>query len=239
VDRATSVVETIHRSGAHVVGVQEALHRQLTSLLECLPAFAGVGRGRDPGGMGEHVPILFSTERLELEAHRDFWLSPNPDEEGSVGWDAAHPRICTVAIFTDRESGRRFAFFNVHFDHMGPTARVESAYLILKRMAEVPGLPAIVTGDFNDFPDSEAVAIFRAAGFRDALEVRGPEDGGDHASGTFHGFTGEPLPGRIDYVLCDGAWRVCAASIERRSAAGRLPSDHFPIAAELLLDPPA
>jgi hypothetical protein len=49
------------------------------SLLDGLPEFSGVGRGREPGGVGEHVPILYLRDRLELEVHRDFWLSPKPD----------------------------------------------------------------------------------------------------------------------------------------------------------------
>ena len=230
--RVPSVLETVRRSGAHIVGIQEALPGQLAALLDGLPQFSSVGRGREAMGTGEHVPILFSKGRLELESHRDFWLSPTPEEAGSRGWDAENPRICTAAIFVDRKSGKRFAMFNTHLDQRGPTARVESAYVILKRMAEVPGLPALVTGDLNAFPDSEPVAVFRAAGLRDALDLDESGTGG----GTFHGFTGRPRAGRIDYVLCDAGWRVRSAWIERRDAAGRLPSDHFPVAAELLLD---
>jgi endonuclease/exonuclease/phosphatase family metal-dependent hydrolase len=229
------VLETIRRSGAQVVGIQEALPGQLAALLDGLPQFAGVGRGREPKGTGEHVPILFSPDRLELGSHRDFWLSPKPDEEGSLGWDAENPRICTAAVFADRASSQRFAVFNTHLDQRGRIARVESAYLILKQVAEVAGLPTIVTGDFNDVPDSEPAAIFRAAGFRDALSSEETEAG----DGTFHGFGGCARPGRIDYVLCDAAWRIQSAWIERREAAGRLPSDHFPVAADLLLDPVA
>jgi endonuclease/exonuclease/phosphatase family metal-dependent hydrolase len=89
-------------------------------------------------------------------------------------------------------------------------------------------------GDFNAHPDSEPVAILRAAGFRDVLDATGRGQGSE---GTFHGFTGQAPPGRIDYILCDAGWRVVSASIDRRPAAGRFPSDHFPICADLILDP--
>lgn len=224
----SSVVETIRRSDADLVAVQEALPSQLQALQAALDDYRSVGRGRDPGGAGEHVPILYRHERVELESHRDFWLSANPEEEGSRGWDAENPRICTAAVFAARWSPLRFALFNTHLDHRGSTSRMESAYLILKRMAEIPDLPVVVTGDFNAFPDSPSVGLFRAAGLRDVLEVVGA-----NGDGTFHGFTGQALPGRIDYILCDGRWRVTSAWIERRPAAGRLPSDHFAVGADL------
>lgn len=242
--RRESVLETIRRSDADLVGVQEAWPAQLEALRDGLPAYRSVGRGREAKGLGEHVPILYARERLELLEHRDFWLSPDPEEEGSLGWDAENPRICTAALFRDRRSGRAFAVFNTHLDQRGEMARLEGAYLVLKRMADTAGgVPTIVTGDFNDHPTSAPLEVFRAAGFRDVLEAApraavgvggdcGPADGG-----TFHGFTGRPRLHRIDYVLCDAGWTVLSACIDRAPAAGRLPSDHFPIAAEIVLDP--
>lgn len=234
--RAASAAETIRRSGADVVGVQEAMPGQLRDLLGQLPGYRSVGRGRERGGTGEHVPVLFLRDRFDVEAHRDFWLSDDPEEEGSLGWDAENPRICTAAVLVDRSSGHRFAVFNTHLDQRGERARVQGAYLILKHMPDMGRLPAVVMGDFNAHPDSEPVTILRAAGFRDVLE-EGKAQGPEGSEGTFHGFTGQAPPGRIDYILCDAAWRVASASIERRPAGGRFPSDHFPICADLMLDP--
>jgi endonuclease/exonuclease/phosphatase family metal-dependent hydrolase len=247
--RASSAAETIRRSGADVVCLQEAMPGQLRDLLDQLPGYGAVGRGRERGGTGEHVPVLFLRDRLGVEAHRDFWLSDDPEEEGSLGWDAENPRICTAAVLAERGTGDRFAVFNTHLDQRGERARIQGAYLILKRMPDMGRLPAVVAGDFNAHPDSEPVAILRAAGFHDVLDSGGqaqgpnePEDpeeseGLRGSEGTYHGFTGQAPPGRIDYILCDAGWRVASASIDRRPAEGRFPSDHFPICADLVLDP--
>jgi endonuclease/exonuclease/phosphatase family metal-dependent hydrolase len=39
---------------------------------------------------------------------------------------------------------------------------------------------------------------------------------------------------KIDYIMCDTRWHVHAADIVRDEAAGRLPSDHFPVLADLV-----
>jgi endonuclease/exonuclease/phosphatase family metal-dependent hydrolase len=42
--------------------------------------------------------------------------------------------------------------------------------------------------------------------------------------------------GKIDYVLCDGRWMVRDAAVVRDEVDGRLPSDHYPVTAELTLE---
>jgi endonuclease/exonuclease/phosphatase family metal-dependent hydrolase len=41
-------------------------------------------------------------------------------------------------------------------------------------------------------------------------------------------------PRRIDFIWCDAGWEVLDADIVREPAAGRLPSDHYPVTADLL-----
>ncbi len=43
---------------------------------------------------------------------------------------------------------------------------------------------------------------------------------------------------KLDYIMCDRRWDVRAADIVRTPAAGRLPSDHFPVVADLALTDP-
>jgi hypothetical protein len=47
------------------------------------------GRGRDRDGTDEFQPIFWSTARFELVASGVFWLSEDPDDAGSHGWDGA------------------------------------------------------------------------------------------------------------------------------------------------------
>src|SRR5688572_5764125 len=51
----------------HILGVQEALHEQMTDLTERLPSFKYIGTARDDGKQkGEYSAIFYDTTRLQL-----------------------------------------------------------------------------------------------------------------------------------------------------------------------------
>ena len=59
--------------------------------------------------------------------------------------------IAEVTLLKCKDTGFEFLFFNLHMDHIGKKARVESAYLVQDKMKELgkgKELPAILTGDF-------------------------------------------------------------------------------------------
>lgn len=228
-DRLGSVVETVRRDRPDVIGFQEALRRQLDDLIAALPSHLSVGKPRETGDVGEFVPIFFS-RRFEAEASGDFWLSPTPEAEGSQGWDASVPRHCTWVRLLDRRSGLRFAAFNTHLDVWGEVARREAVRVILARLALVPGLASVVMGDMNALEDSEPLEAFRRAGLVDTFRLVHP-DARDVQ--TVHHYVDLAGTGRIDFILCDRRWEVLDAAIVREPAAGRLPSDHYPVTAEL------
>lgn len=230
--RRAHLMETVQDLAPDLLGVQEALDFQLAALEEDLDRYDVLGVGREADGGGEHAALLYDRARFEVERHGDFWLSPTPEAPGSVGWDAALPRICTWAVLRDRASGARLAWWNAHFDHRGEEARTESARLLVRRLAEHPGLPHLVTGDFNAGEDSAALAALRAAGLRDTFRVLHPSE---ERAGTFGGFVGRADGPKIDYVLVSPELEVLEARIDRRSFDGRDPSDHFPVLAVLRL----
>jgi endonuclease/exonuclease/phosphatase family metal-dependent hydrolase len=231
-DRVASVAATLHRWAPDVVGFQEALKHQLVDLSAALPGHQGVGKPRQAGEVGEYVPLFFSTERFDAEASGDFWLSITPDVEGSLGWDAPDPRHCTWAVLRDRQDGARFAVFNTHLDVWGAEARIEGARLIVARRAIAPDAPALVIGDLNAGEASGPLDVLRGAGFVDTFRVCHP-DATD--VGTVHQYELPADSEKIDFVLCDRGWRVIDAAIVRDEAAGRLPSDHFPVYADVEL----
>jgi endonuclease/exonuclease/phosphatase family metal-dependent hydrolase len=229
--RAASVVELLQRQDPDVVGFQEALRSQFDDLSAALPNHAGVGKPRDVGDAAEYVPVFFDERRFELEEHGDFWLSPTPDVEASRGWDTDVPRHCTWARLRERSSPARFAVFNTHLDVKGTVARLEAAKLIVGRITRAPEHPSVILGDLNAVEDSESLATLRAGGFRDTFREIHP-DAIDVQ--TVHHYTELSGSKKIDYIMCDGRWRVVGAEIIRDAAAGRLPSDHFPVAAEVI-----
>lgn len=211
-----------------LVATQEGLIDQIHDL-EAMPGWARVGVGRDDGREGgEHSALFFRRERLALEDHGDFWLSATPDKP-SMSWDSncCH-RLATWARLRDRASGQRFIAFSVHFDHEAALSRRESARLLVDRVKTLSqGLPVLCLGDFNATPDSEPVAIMRAA-LRDARELSETPPYGP--LGTFNAFQWDAAADeRIDYLFVSPGVRVLDYAVLTDSLRGRYTSDHFPL----------
>ena len=104
------------------------------------------------------MAIFYRKARFEKLDGGHFWLSETPDRAGSKSWDSSLPRMVTWVKLRDRTNpeARPIAFFNTHFDHRGPKARVESARLLRKKIEELgEGCRVVLTGDFNSGDGSE------------------------------------------------------------------------------------
>lgn len=232
--RREAVKALIRYHEIDLLGTQEGLFDQVQDLA-AMPGFAYTGVGRDDGHHGgEHAAIFYRTERFELLAHGDFWLSPTPDVPGK-GWDArCCNRLASWAKLRDKGSGLVFFAFSVHFDHEGQVARRESARLMLRKMREIAGDAAVLClGDLNATPDSEPVQIM-ISGLRDAYRVSATPPYGP--AGTFNGFKLDaPLLDRIDYVFLGPGWRVLRYAALTDTTHARFPSDHLPVVVRLAL----
>lgn len=227
---------------ADLIGVQEALPGMLEDLDARAPAFARIGVGRQADGGGEYSAIYYRTARFELLEDGTFWLSATPEVPGSVGWDAALPRICTWGRFRDRTTGAVFVHANTHFDHVGEEARRESARLLVARLAEIAGeAPLILTGDFNVTPDTDPYRVLASA-FRDARDAT--ETAPEGMAPTWNDFGRADLTRRIDFVFVHGSVRVLQFETIDGTIGDvlgtddpRYPSDHFPVEAWVTLQP--
>lgn len=234
-NRRAAVASLIRFYAPDLLGLQEVLLVQRDQLAEDLADYALLGVGRDDGATaGEFAPIAYLTERLELVESGHFWLSPTP-EEPSVGWDAALPRIATWARFRDRASGVRVLAVNAHFDHRGLEARRMSAIQIRdwiggnREACEV----VIVLGDFNAPPSEAAYQEIVAGGMLvDTREVSETPPFGP--PGTFSGFDVlEAREAPIDHVFTGAGTRVVRHGVLTQHDGGRLPSDHYPVLADI------
>lgn len=229
--------EMIRFYGADIIGAQEVLKNQLDDLDNALPGFSYIGVGRLDGKEdGEFAPIFYNSGRFSVLESGHFWLSETPEIPGSKGWDAACERIVTWAVFKDKPSGKSFAFYNTHFDHVGETAQQESAIMLLAHIREnVKGIPVVLTGDFNVIPGSEAVNTLLSG---DLLVEAGNISGINYGpSWTFHDFGRVPLKDRvkIDYMFVSQPIKVESyASISEQKDSVYL-SDHNPVFAKLVL----
>jgi len=228
--RRDAVAAMLSAQAPDLVGLQEALRRQLDDLARRTDGWAEIGVGRDDGReAGEYAAILYRPDRFEVIDAGTFWLSDTPDEPGSVSWGNRITRICTWAHLRLRRSGRGLWFYNVHLDHESQPSRERSVDALLARIAARGDTdPVIVTGDFNAGERNPAVAAMVAAGFRDSWRARHPDV---RAAGTFSAFRGDSTGEKIDYVWVQPVSRVLDAAILRQRPGGRDLSDHFAVTA--------
>ena len=170
--RKSSVVKMILEERPAAIGLQEALIDQLLFLDSCLPSYRRIGVGRDDGKeAGEFMAIYYNTDAVELLSGETKWLSATP-ETPSKGWDAACYRTVTKARFKIKESGKEFIYLNTHLDHVGKTARAESAKIIASLAKDIEeGTPIILGGDMNSTIDDEIFQSFYAEGLKAARDL--------------------------------------------------------------------
>lgn len=249
--RRELALRVIRDADADVIGFQEVLASQLDDLAAALPEYQHVGAGRDDGvRAGEAVPIFFRRQRFDLVEGSHFWLSDDPHTIGTIGWDAALPRMATwVRLRFRNRPWIEVYVLNTHFDHRGARARLESAKLLSRTIESLGGLPIVLMGDFNCGPGAPPhQALLNAPSTSGALRdsfvaatgeppPSGAASAGGRAHGTYHGFDGAPDTPRIDWILHNRRFHAEQAAIVRTHAAGRYPSDHFPVTATLRLLP--
>jgi len=236
-NRKDLAIQSLLQASPDIIGMQEVLARQLVYLGENLKGYGYIAAGRDDGKTaGESVPVFYKLDRFKLIDSGTFWLSPTPMDTGSVGWDAALTRICTWAKFRGLPSGLEFYFLNTHFDHMGKTARAESARLILDFISnQTNDLPVILTGDFNCSPDDEPYSILTGTetALYDVCQYLSPSETCNE--GTFNGFGNEKDPQRIDMIFYKGRWKAGAYEVLKIKDGDMFVSDHWPVSVALKL----
>lgn len=242
--RCKSICNQIIWERPDIFGAQEVLHPQLMDLEKGLPAYKWIGVGRGDGKEAdEYAAIFYNPQRVELIEAGNFWLSETP-EKPSKGWDAALNRICSWGRFRDRQTKHDFYFLNLHMDHVGVTARRESAKLVMRRITEMTNggkTLAVLTGDFNVPQTNELYTLFTESGvLKDcytATKERFAENG-TYNGFDYHFYTNE----RIDHIfvtpattveayaiLTDGRWQE---DMNGRMSRRNL-SDHYPVFARI------
>ncbi|CAM4908968.1 unnamed protein product [Rotaria socialis] len=235
--RKDRVINLIQHYLPDILGVQECLPKQMTDLTSGLSNYGSYAVGRNDGkDNGECCAIFYRHDRFELNDKGTFWLSETPDKPGTKGWDAALPRICSWVKLRDRLMNKEMFYFNTHFDHKGLVARRESAKLILTRIEHIVGYAthAILTGDFNSGPESDAYrTITNNIKFADAkLSTASVHSGPDGTWSTFD--VKYDIGDRIDYIFITPARLEVLRHAHLTDSNNKFyPSDHLPVLAEL------
>jgi endonuclease/exonuclease/phosphatase family metal-dependent hydrolase len=241
--RLPLIIRTINEQSPNIIGFQEVLKNQLDDLDSLLPSYAYIGVGREDGkDKGEFSPVFYKKDHFEVMDQGTLWLSETPLDTGSIGWDAALPRIVTWAKFRDKgnpddENHAELYFLNTHFDHVGDTARLESVRLILDFIKnETDGNRIVLCGDFNFDPSQDPYALITEGtedltGLQDACNIAKEKKPCNEP--TFNGFgKGSGYP-RIDYIFLGKGWVAQRYETLKVKDRGVFISDHYPILLQL------
>lgn len=231
--RAPLIAKNIEAEAPSVIGFQEVNKWQYNFLCKVLPDYDSIITFRDTSVVSEGCPIFFSKNLYNLVDKGSFWLSKTPDKM-SKDWDSACYRVCSYAILQDKESEKKFVVFNTHLDHVSEEARIEGIKVVLKKIEEFGGYPAMLMGDFNAEEDT---ATYKSATeiFNDAKYLAEKAEGIHSATYQNWGTQLEREP--IDYLMISKkGFDVESFKVVDRTFDGVYASDHFPIVAELELN---
>lgn len=211
-----------------LVGLQEVKHNQLHDILYGLGSdwdYFGVGRNDGKTG-GEFAPILYKKSEWELMACETYWLSDTPHQP-SVGWDAKHPRIVTVATVKHKPLTKIVNFLNTHYDHIGIQARIRASKLIVEIMKQLDGV-SILTGDFNSESHEQAYKTLHQCGLIDSAQGCREKSGFEF---TDTGFDPARKEKSIDFIWCPKNVPILNHEVLLNEYKGLLCSDHRPVVA--------
>ena len=192
--------------------------------MESLPDYDSVITYRDSSVIAEGCPIFYHADQFELVDKGSFWLSETP-EVMSKDWGAACYRICSYVILTDKATGKGFVVFNTHLDHVSDEARIKGIDVVLDKIAQFGGLPAVIMGDLNAEEGSQTY-ISVTENFLDArYEAESTVD-----SYTYQNWGNMEKACRIDYFMVSKeGFSVKSYNVLTQPHDGVYSSDHCPI----------
>ena len=229
--RASLVMDDLQAEAPGIVGFQEATRWQYDYLVDSLPEYDSVITYRDESVIAEGCPIFYHTGRFSLVDKGSFWLSETP-EVMSKDWNSACYRICSYVILTDKSSGKDFVVFNTHLDHVSDEARINGIGVVLDKIAQFGGLPAVIMGDLNA-QEGSATYISATENFLDARY----EAGETVDTFTFHGWGDAERQKRIDYFMVSKTgFSVKRYAVLNTPRDGVWPSDHAALVLEVTLE---
>lgn len=223
--RANLVADTIEKAQPGIIGFQEVNSWQYDYLCESMPLYDSIITYRDDIPVySEGCPVFFRTDLYTLIEKGSFWLSETPDEM-SKDWGAACYRICSYAKLKDNASGKEFIVFNTHLDHVSDEARINGINVVLDKINEFGGVPAILMGDLNAEEKSDtyksAIEFFDDTKYMTDNTMK---------SCTYQGWGTQLDRECIDYIMISKSdFKVHSYKVITDTYDGVYTSDHFPL----------
>lgn len=217
------------------LGVQEINSFWVEDFKTLMPQYAyyGVKRGGDSDEKTSEMSGIFYLEKkYNLLDSGTFWITNTPDVESKFE-GAACNRICSFVVLENKVTGFKYIHMNTHLDHVSTEAQNLGGNLILSKANELkqkyPDIKIVITGDFNQSVDGEAVKILSANGFVSANTV---VENGDKIA-TFHGWTGITEDAPIDFIFADETLEIKSYNVHNKKQTNSFVSDHYMIYSEI------
>lgn len=233
--RAHLFAQQINNTLPDSFGVQEINSDWVARFKELLTQYDyyGVKRGGDDKERtSEMSGIFYLKDKFTLLDSGTFWISNTPDTESKFDGAACY-RICSFAVLENKTTGFKYIHMNTHLDHVSTEAQNLGGNLILGKAQELkqsyPEAKIVITGDFNQSMDGEAVKILSANGFANANTV---VENGDKIA-TYHGWTGNKEDAPIDFIFADDTMNIKSYNVQNEKQGKSFVSDHYMITAEI------
>lgn len=238
------IINAAPNSAPTLIGLQEAFANQITDVVLNLGnSWQYIGDGREGGNRGEHCPILYDADAVEVLHERTRWLSDTPEVSSSYR-GIGPPRVVTIGVFRDLATGERFIHANTHLEAWDANARAAQIQIALSQISVVQavwgGLPITLSGDFNTEPGHDAHLVLVDSGYmRELWDLAGSSRRAGLTDGTWTTFSAGERAQRLDYIWLGvngrSTWETRGYEIIDNVVDGVFISDHRAVVGDLRL----
>ena len=200
-----------------------------------------IGYRRIGASKNQKIGILYNSKTLKMVTHNSFWLSEDPEKlKISAEWgspsDGLTERLGMYVVFEVLATGEQFIMFNTHIETTkNNTVQSKQTQVLLDYIEKVqekyPGLPVVMTGDFNYNMSSSHYDVLMSTTLGDTKKLSLKSEGG----GSFNKFIGEHYASEpIDQIVAtkDGfifhEYKVLYDTVD-----GCFLSDHYAVIADM------
>jgi hypothetical protein len=148
-------------------------NKQLDWVLNHFPEYGGTAFG-DSRRYPSTQPILYRKSRFQALDQGFFFFSADPDQIYSRPWKGRFPAFCSWSRIREKDSGRSFYVYNVHFDYSSLRNRLYSAQLVAERIAFNRGISVQPAIDHVLFSNAFTYRSTRV--IRDRIDGQWPSD---------------------------------------------------------------
>lgn len=212
------------------LGVQEINSFWVADLKELLPQYDyyGVKRGGDSNEeQSEMSGIFYLKDKYTLIESDTFWISETPDKESRFDGAGCH-RVCSYVVLKNKSNGFTYIHLNTHFDNTSVEAQNLGGKLVSecaeKLTKKYDNAPVVITGDFNQYNDGEAVKLLDSKGYTNASNW--------DKTPTYHGWGEVEDIEPIDYIFTKG-FAPSDYKVHSKTNTETFISDHYMISATL------